>query len=313
MSNEKKEIAVKSQSERFTEAVIKEFTSEVGVPQVNQFQRRLIQNYFMKLNGNLKDAEKKRMMKTEATRDAVPVTWENINMQKLAEDVVSFSMVGLDPAQKNHVNLIPYKNNLTKKYDVTFITGYKGTELIAMRFGMDIPDNVVVELVYETDTFKVHKKNRNNTIEGYDFEVNEPFKRGEIIGGFYAYEYSNPLKNKVVFFPLDEILKRKPAYASPEFWGGEKTKYKDGKPDGKEKIDGWYKEMCYKTVYRAAFGAITIDSEKINDHVMRVVDADLKSTESHHQQLTEDAEYTEVDPKQKLRDSKAEKPSIELP
>jgi len=116
-----------------------------------------------------------------------------------------------------------------------------------------VPDAVIVELVHKNDTFKVIKKDMNNKYESYDFEVVNPFDRGEIIGGFYYHAYKdNPEKNKIVTFTLADIEKRKPQYASVEFWGGEKTVWENGKPAGKEKVEGWYEKMCWKTIYRAA-------------------------------------------------------------
>ena len=61
----------------------------------------------------------------------------------------------------------------------------------------------------------------------FDWWFNE-FARGDIVGGFYYHIYQDkPEKNKLVVMPLKEILKRKPQYASAEFWGGEKDSYRD--------------------------------------------------------------------------------------
>ena len=118
-----------------------------------------------------------------------------------------------------------------------------------------MPDSVIVELVYANDAFKPIKKDHRNKVEGYEFEVANPFDRGEIVGGFYYHAYSeNPEKNKLVIMSLQDILKRKPAYASKEFWGKE----------------GWYEKMCHKTIYRAAYRDITIDSQKIDDDYLRL-------------------------------------------
>eukprot|EP01039_Chlorochromonas_danica_P016309 gene16309-19277_t len=142
---------VPSPSERFTNMVMKEFTNNAGSINITSFQKKLIQNYFIKLDAVLKEADRKRMAKKESNRDPISVTWDNLNMQKLAQDVISFSAVGLDPAQPNHINIIPYKNNGTSKYDITFIMGYRGIELKGKKYGLDIPDDVTVELVYEND------------------------------------------------------------------------------------------------------------------------------------------------------------------
>lgn len=260
-----------SQSERFTQAVEREFSGGVGPLEITSFQRKLIQNYFIKIDMVLKEAEKKRLAKTYK-QDPLPFTWENVNLAKLAMDVVAYSSVGLDPAQSNHINPIPYKNNATNKYDFTFIMGYKGIELKAKKYGLDVPDDVVVELVYSNDHFKSFKKDINNKVEHYTFEVENDFDRGNIIGGFYYHCYFDaPQKNKLKTFSLKDIEKRKPDYASAEFWGGEKDKWENGQKVGKEAVEGWFDEMAYKTIYRAAYNAITIDSEKIDDHLLTVM------------------------------------------
>ncbi|GAG66400.1 unnamed protein product, partial [marine sediment metagenome] len=105
--------------------------------------------------------------------------------------------------------------------------------------------------------------------------------RGEIVGGFYYYVFTeNPEKNKLVIFDKKAIMKRKPDKASAEFWGGEKDKWEYNKTTkknvkkGKETVEGWYDEMVYKTVARAAYGNITIDSQKIDDDYVQLKKAE---------------------------------------
>ncbi|GAA4338721.1 hypothetical protein GCM10023149_48880 [Mucilaginibacter gynuensis] len=285
-----------SQSERFTNAVMKEFGSNAGALELTSFQRKLIQNYFIKLDGALKDAEIKRMAKREEKRDLLAYTWENINMPKLAVDVVAFSAVGLDPAQPNHINVIPYKNNNTNKYDVTFIMGYRGMQLKAMKYGFEIPDDVIVELVYTKDVFKSIKKSWNNRIENYEFQIVDDFDRGEVKGGFYYHAFhDSPEKNRLEVFTLKDIEKRKPKYAAAEFWGGEKDVWKNGEVVGKEKVEGWYEEMCYKTIFRAAYNDITIDSEKIDEHFVRMMQTENDTVSTKVQnEIAQNANKTEL-------------------
>lgn len=269
-----------SQSERFMKKVISEFGSNVGTVALTNFQKRLAQNYFIALDSVLKTTEERRMKKSEKYRDQLPVTWASVNMDKLARDVVSMARVGFDPAQPNHINLIPFKNNNTNKYDIAFIEGYRGIELKATKYGMDVPDHVVVELVYSNDRFKPIKKDANHEYEGYEFEIVNAFDRGEIVGGFYYHLFSKtPEKNKLVVMTIKDIEKRKPDHASAEFWGGQKDKWENGKKVGKEQVEGWYEKMCWKTVYRAAYNDITIDSQKIDDDYLR-----LKQMESDFQE-----------------------------
>lgn len=290
-----------TESERFTNRVIKEFTGQAGGDlSLTKHQKRLVQNYFISVDLALNRAEANRMKKEENKRDAIPVTWGNVNMNQLAVNVVSSARIGFDPALPNHINMVPYKNNTTGKYDITFIPGYRGKELMAMKYGLDIPKDVVVEIVYSTDKFRVIKKDLHNSVESYEFEVTNPFQRGEIIGGFYYHVFEDKTRNKLVFYSKAEIDKRKPEYASTEFWGGEKTTWKwDDKAkknvkSGTETVEGWYLEMATKTLYRAAYGAITIDSQKIDDDFIKLSQIEEQAKDINHDEVAENANRTTV-------------------
>jgi recombination protein RecT len=177
-------------------------------------------------------------------------------MNALAMQVVPLSSVGLDPLQPNHVNLIPYKNGHTNKYDITPIIGYRGLGLKALKYALEELKDVIIELVYSNDEFRLIKKDVNNERDTYVFNVKNPFDRGELLGGFYCQRYQDGKADRIRVFTKVDIEKRKPKYASAEFWGG--TNYKG------EKIDGWYEEMAYKTIYRAAYNDVIIDSSKID-------------------------------------------------
>lgn len=262
-------------SERFTMAVVKEFPNGLNgkTVELTSFQRKLIQNYFIKLDSVLKEAEAKRLSKSEQYRDALPYTWNNVNMNKLALDVVAYSSIGLDPLQKNHIHVIPYKNSKTNLYDITLMEGFNGLELKARKYGFDVPDEVIFELKYSTDIFKSFKKSMDNKVESYQFEITNDFDRGKLEGGFYYMVFKdNPEKNKLVVMSRAQIEKRKPDYASVEFWGGEKDQWKDGKKTGKkEEVEGWEEEMFMKTLKRHCWDKINIDSAKIDEHLAHVL------------------------------------------
>lgn len=297
-------------SERFMNKVMAEFTSGVGEIALTSFQKRLAQNYFIALDASLKLAEEKRAKKSEKYRDALPVTWANVNMEGLARNVVSAARIGLDPAQKNHINMMPFKNGATNKYEIVFVEGYRGIELKSKKYGLNVPDHVVVELVYSTDKFKSYKKDRHNNIETYDFEITNDFDRGKIVGGFYYHIYENhPEKNKLVVMTLKDIEKRKPAYASPEFWGGEKDKWENGKKVGTEPVEGWYEKMVYKTVYRAAYSDITIDSQKIDDDYMKLRQMEMSLTELKvAQEIEENANSVTIEADYRFTDQQQPEP-----
>src|SRR5690606_7288907 len=271
-----------SPSERFTMAVIKEFPNGMNgqAVELTSFKRNLIQNYVIKLDSVLKEAETKRMSKQEQYRDALPLAWSNVNMHKLAQDVVAYSSIGLDPLQKNHIHPIPYKNSKTNQYDINLMEGFNGLELKARKYGFDVPDEVIFELKYSTDIFKSKKKNASNEIETYDYEITDDFNRGELEGGFYYKIFrDHPEKNKLVVMNRAQIEKRKPKYASAEFWGGEKDAWENGKKSGKETIEGWEEEMFMKTLKRHCWNDVNIDSQKIDDFLMRVLENETQSND----------------------------------
>lgn len=259
-------------SEKFANKIIAEFGGNIsGVAQVTDYQRRLIQGYFIGIDRALKTAEERRVIKNNSNRDhtydeQLPVTWTNVNLNDLAMDLVHYARIGLDMMQDNHLFPIPYKNSRTNKYDITLMEGYNGIQYISEKYALVNPKAVTIELVYSTDTFKPIKKSRANAVEGYEFEINNPFDRGEIVGGFGYIEYEDQSRNKLVIMTIKDILKRKPEYAAAEFWGGKKKVWKDGKKV-EEDTDGWYEEMCLKTIKREVYSAKNIprDPMKIDE------------------------------------------------
>jgi len=294
----------KTHSERFTDMVVNEFSGKVGELALTAFQKRLIQNYFISIDQALRTAEERRSKKKEGFgKDPMPVEWKNINMELLATNVVACARIGFDPACANHINMVPYKNNNLQKYDIVFVEGYRGKELKAKKYGFDVPDDVVVELVYHNDKFTPIKKDQAHSTESYIFTLPENcFDRGPIVGGFYYFNYfETPQKNKVMFYSKANIEKRKPEHASAEFWGGIKDKWENdpktgvGKKVGTEKLEGWYDEMMWKTMSRMAYSNITIDSQKIDDDFIKlslnerlagdlIPDGDFKSPEDANSQ-----------------------------
>lgn len=281
-----------SMSERFTNQVLKEFTSNVaGGIQVTDYQRQLIQGYFIAIDRALKMAEEARIRKNENNKDHkydnnLPVTWNNVNLNDLALDVVHYAKMGLDMMQDNHLFPIPYKNNKTNKYDITLMPGYNGIQYIAEKYAVEKPQAVTIELVYSTDTFKPIKKSKDNKVESYIFEINNPFDRGEIVGGFGYIEYEDPVKNKLIIMTRKDIEKRKPAYAAAEFWGGTTKVWENGKQVEKE-TDGWFEEMCLKTIKREVYSAkhIPRDPKKIDDNYQY-----MKMREARYAELEAQAE-----------------------
>lgn len=260
-------------SERFTNRILQEFGGNVsGALQITDYQRQLIQGYFICIDRALKLAEDGRIAKNKNNKDSkwnneLPVTWENVNLSELALDVVHYARMGLDMMQDNHLFPIPFKNSKVNKYDITLMIGYNGIQYVAEKYAVDPPVAVTVELVHKTDTFKPIKKDQKNHIESYEFEINQPFDRGDVVGGFGYIEYKDSTKNKLITMTLAAILKRKPSYAAAEFWGGKSKKWESGKHVEVE-LEGWQEEMYLKTVKREVFSSkhIPRDPKKIDDN-----------------------------------------------
>jgi recombination protein RecT len=215
-----------------------------------------------------------------------------VDLNALALDVVHYARMGLDMMQPNHLSAIPFKDNNrkalsgTKLYTVNLMPGYNGIQYIAEKYALEKPLAVTVELVYSTDTFKPLKKNRTNRVESYEFEINNAFDRGEVVGGFGYIEYADPEKNKLVIMTLKDILKRKPEKASGEFWGGKKTVWENGKKTEAD-TEGWFEEMCLKTIKREVYSAkhMPRDPKKIDDSYQYMKQQELRLAQMEAQEV----------------------------
>lgn len=287
-------------SEAFTNKVLKEFGGNIaGSIQVTDYQRQLIQGYFIAIDRALKAAEEKRVSKNSNNKDHKydnqdPIGWGTVDLNTLALDVVHYARMGLDMMQDNHLSAIPFKDNSrkaatgTKIYVVNLMPGYNGIQYVAEKYALEKPVAVTIELVYSTDTFKPLKKNRENRVEAYEFEINNAFDRGQIVGGFGYIEYDDPAKNKLVIMTLKDIMKRKPERASGEFWGGKKTVYENGNRKEVE-TEGWFEEMCIKTIKREVYSAkhMPRDPKKIDDAYQYMRMQEMRLAEMEAQETIE--------------------------
>lgn len=256
MAEEKTNAPVLSPSVRFSEMVQKKFSQNMGL-ELSEQQKLLVQNYFIGVDKALKSAELKRNQQY----NQLAYDWANINMTQLSDDLISYAKAGLDPTVKNHLNFIPYANKHTGKYDMGFLIGYVGLQIRAKNQGQDVPDDIQCKLVHKNESFTpIYSPNGDS----YQFSPSsDPFDAGDITGGFIFKRYADPKKNEIRVVPLKDILKRKPEKASAEFWGGERIVYEGGKATNKkEKVDGWFDEMCYKTLERMAWDSVPLDPAK---------------------------------------------------
>jgi len=297
---------VKTDGERFAELMVKEFGAGNKLA-ITERERGLISGYFSGIARTLATAEAKRVSdnaysekqnaysqgkdgaKSKYTKptNELAYTWKNVDMASLASNLIPYARMGIDMTVKNHLSVIPYKSKAGDKYVMTFIDGYAGLEYIARKYALTPIKNVVTELVYSTDEFKIIKKDVDNPVESYRLNVQSPFARGEIVGGFSYIEYEDATKNKLVFMTRAQIEKRRPKTASAEFWGGMKTEWVWDDAAGKKKpveveVEGWFEEMAIKSVKRETFAEnkhILINPDVIDDNFRQWKAAELRMAE----------------------------------
>ena len=261
-----------SASERFTSMVMNQYSS-VGTPyNFTQHEKQLIRNYFICIDQMLQKTEAERLRKNASNKDHgydnnLPYSWQTVDLPRLAQDLAHYARIGLDMMEDNTLFPIPYRNNKGNVYGVTLMEGYNGKRYLAEKYALEPFKSVTVEAIFKNDKFRVIKKDSRNQVEGYEFDIPQPFDRGEIVGVFGYITYDDPTKNKVIVFSTADVMKRKPKYASAEFWGGTKT---TGYGDKKTTIEleGWLPEMYEKTMRREVYGSKRIprDPAKIDEH-----------------------------------------------
>ena len=273
---EQKPTPVATPSQRFTNLVISEFGAATANPiQLSDKQKRLIQGYFIIIDRLLKDAESKRLAKNESNTNhqydnTIPYDWQHVNMSDLALDAVHAARMGLDMQEEAHLYPIPFANKKKGCYDIAFMEGYAGKQYKAVKYALIPPKAVTIEVVYSTDRFKAIKKSRTNPYDTYEFEITQPFDRGEIVGGFGYIEYNDPYQNELVILTLNDIKKRAQK-GSAEFWGTEMTGKKVQIWENGNKTwsnaEGWLDEMVRKTIVREVYSKkhIPIDPAKLDD------------------------------------------------
>lgn len=260
-----------SQSERFTNMVMAQYGKTGSAYSFTEREKQLIRNYFICIDQTLQKAEAERQRKNASNKNhdydnTLAYSWNTIDLPQIAQDLAHYARIGLDMMEDNALFPIPYKNSKGNLYTVTLMEGYNGIRYQAEKYALDPFKAVTVEVIYQNDVFKPIKKDSRNPVEGYEFDIPQPFDRGKPVGVFGYIEYDDPSKNKLVVFSEADVMKRKPAYASPEFWGGKKTVWEKGKPIEKT-LEGWVPEMFEKTMKREIYGSKRIprDPDKVDE------------------------------------------------
>lgn len=214
------DLAVKTNSGKFTEMVIREFSASAGtlVP-MDEYHKKLAQHLFIKIDATMAELEIKRQQNPKKKNNP-PIVWENVNLQKCAISAVHRIDLGLDALIPNHVHPIPYLNGRTKKYDLDLRVGYVGKDYYRREMALDRPFDVIYELVYSNDGFKPIKRSATNKFESYELEIPNPFDRGDVIGGFGYVMYEDQRKNQLVLITMADFNKSKSQAGSDKFWNG---------------------------------------------------------------------------------------------
>ena len=291
-------------SERFLANVETQFAAEAGAPMAfTDHEKTLAQHLFLKVDNILKDLETKRLQASNPYGS--PYTWQNVNMRKLALDAVHRVKLGLDALIPNHIHPVPYWNKREGKYDLDLRVGYIGQLYYRSQMAVEKPIDIALELVYKNDKFKPIMKSFSNEIESYEFDIENPFDRGDVIGGFGYLQFENPKKNKLIIVTEADFQKSRKAAQSKTFW------------------DGHPVEMRYKTLVHRVTERLEIDPKKVNsasyahvenqandDRVAREINenANQKEIDFETGEVT-DAEFTEVDEGQDVTDEPTDEPA----
>ncbi len=240
---ETKELALTS-SQRFLSMVEREYMAfSNSDTNFDAKHKKLATHLFVRIDHDIKDAQ----------ANGKDVTWNNIDLKKLAVDSYHVISVGLDGFIPNHVSAIPYHNTKKKKYDILLLPGYVGEDYYKKKYSADPIKTIIYELIYDTDEFTVIKKDINNAIESYVFKITKPFKRGNVIGGFGYIVYEDPSLNRVITVDKDDF--DKVAKSNP-FWSKHRT------------------AMEFKTLVHRVTGKIMLDPDKVNASVEALDSAD---------------------------------------
>lgn len=241
-SEEKQEIQLASV--RFVAEVQRQFVAELGDSlKFTDYEKTLAQHMYVKVDAALMEAESNR---TDQNKPAIE--WKNVNLQKLALDSVHRIGLGLDALIPNHVHAIPYLNSRTQKYDLDLRIGYMGKDYCRRKMASEEPIDVIYQLVHEHDVFEPLMRSAKNEFESYNFEIQQPFNRGKVLGGFGYIMYKDPKKNKLVLVTANDFEKARKASATDKFWGHDK----------------WEEEMMYKTLVHRVSDKLPLDPTKVN-------------------------------------------------
>jgi recombination protein RecT len=238
-----------SPSERFTAMVIEEQRKQGGLG-LTDAQKVLLTHLFIKCDISFQEAETKRL--SQGKNDRPPIIWANVNYKKLAIDAYRRVQLGLDALIDNHIHVIAYYTERDKLYKIALDIGYAGKDYYRREMAMIKPLDIRYEIKYSTDKFTPIKYGFKTPIEGYIFEITNPFDRGEVEGGFGYIIYENPNLNKLVIVSESQFRQSEAKSKTPSFW--------------KE----YPIQMRFSKLVSRVTSTLAVDPAKINDSYLAV-------------------------------------------
>jgi recombination protein RecT len=241
-------------SERFVGQVQAQFVAEMGSAlEFTPYEKTLAQHMYLKVDAQIKTLAAK----------GTPIEWSKVNLQKLALDTVHRIGLGLDALIPNHIHPIPYLNSKTQKYDMDLRIGYVGEDYCRRAMAVEQPEEVIYQLVHDSDVFKPIMKGMSNEVESYEFEITSPFARGKVIGGFGYIRYTDPKHNRLIIVTQRDFAKAKASAKTMDFWG--EAKFEE--------------EMQFKTVVHRVAAKLPLDPKKINAQHYAYIEAQEEDAE----------------------------------
>lgn len=299
-----KEVVKKSAEERFATSIANQYKSIGGFDAgLSDAQLLTAKKYFIGIDRALRRAQSTKKA------NAPDINWNSVNLETLGEDMVDNILAGLDPTSPNHINFIPFIDRKTGQYNLNQILGYVGLEVRHANQGLHPIKNLITRLVYSNESFEPIFSN-GETKDSFIHKASEnPFDKGEVVGGYIYKEYEDG-RTSLQVVTLNDIMKRKPKHASVEFWGGEKTVWEGGRPSDKtEKVEGWADEMMQKTLIRMAYNSEPLDPRKTAPRV-NTFESNEDITDEHFSDYTVVPEAIGIE-KPKIKE--VEKPKAKEP
>ncbi len=134
------------------------------------------------------------------------ISWEQINIDGLASNLLHYAQLGLSPA--NNELYIYISTNKNGKYDLSFEESYFGKSKKVKKFSIDGLKEIIAFLVREGDIYEP----KIDLVEGDLLTYNpEPFNDKPIRGAVCYLKFEDPNKNRITEMSLAELEKVKEA------------------------------------------------------------------------------------------------------